>query len=77
MRLTSPRRLSAPTSVRAPMSIRNLLREGGAHEVIHLQKADRLTECGRRFDSIVGTWIDDDRKVTCVDCRAIRDAPRR
>ena len=65
-----PRELPQESSV---VALRNLLREGGRHEVIHLWKADRVTECGLQFRSIVGTWMDDDRKVTCPKCQAVRD----
>jgi hypothetical protein len=53
--------------------IRRLLRETGRPPVVHLWKADQQTACGRSFETITATWDDDDRKVTCPECEAIRD----
>lgn len=54
--------------------IRRLIREGGRSPVIHLWRSDHLAACGRTFGGITGVWEDDDRKVTCPECREIRDA---
>lgn len=66
-------RRAGTTSTGVLGMIRILLREGGRHEVIHLWKSSRMAECGKQFESIVGTWRDDDRKVTCRECRVVRD----
>lgn len=41
---------------------------------IHLWVADQRAACGREFVTVTGAWMDDDQKLTCPECCAIRDS---
>ena len=56
----------------APVLIRRLLREGGRSPVVHLWIGDHTAACGVTFQTLTGTWDDDDSKVTCHKCKRLR-----
>ncbi len=54
--------------------IRKLLRHVEDRKAtIHLWIANQKAACGMEFADVTGAWLDDDQKVTCRECRAIRD----
>src|SRR5271169_6570248 len=49
-----------------------LIRETASVPVVHLWQSQGIAACGRHV-GLASVWTDDDRKLTCPACRAIRD----